>query len=98
MFCWFMFSATSICFVGLCGRFCMPKKNDFEYYLKKLEDVVDKLEKGGESIEESLKLYESGVENLKICLEKLKSAEQKVVEISPVLAIENSKKEAEPVF
>ena len=43
-----------------CSRsnFCMPS---FEESLKKLETIVDKLEKGDLSLEESLKLFEEGV-------------------------------------
>lgn len=76
----------------------MSKEKSFEYYLKKLESVVTKLEGGECTIEDALELYESGVDSLKICLEKLKAAEQKIVEISPSLSDEKNKKESEVVF
>lgn len=53
-------------------------KFDFEASLKKLESIVDLIEKGGLSLEDSLKLFAEGVELTKGCQQALKSAEQKV--------------------
>ena len=46
--------------------------------LKKLEVIVDKLEKGDLSLEESLKLFEEGVGLSATCKKELDEAEGKV--------------------
>ncbi len=53
-------------------------KFDFEASLKELESIVDSMERGGLSLEESLKLFSAGVVLTKKCQETIKSAEQKV--------------------
>jgi exodeoxyribonuclease VII small subunit len=50
----------------------------FEDSLKKLESIVDRLEKGDLSLEESLKLFEEGVELSTSCKKELDAAEGKV--------------------
>ena len=50
----------------------------FEESLKKLESIVDKLEKGDLSLEESLKLFEEGVGLSATCKKELEEAEVKV--------------------
>lgn len=50
----------------------------FEESLKKLETIVDKLEKGDLSLEESLKLFEQGVGLSAACKKELEEAEGKV--------------------
>jgi exodeoxyribonuclease VII small subunit len=50
----------------------------FEDSLKKLEVIVDKLEKGDLSLEESLKLFEEGVGLSATCKKELDEAEGKV--------------------
>ncbi|MCP4995170.1 MAG: exodeoxyribonuclease VII small subunit [Gammaproteobacteria bacterium] len=60
----------------------MPKKNEsspsFEQALAELETMVDTLEKGELSLEESLHSFERGVKLTRICQQALKEAEQKV--------------------
>jgi len=53
-------------------------KFDFESSLKELESLVNTMERGGLSLEESLKLFAEGVTLTKKCQEAIKSAEQKV--------------------
>ena len=53
-------------------------KFDFESSLEELETIVNAIEQGGLSLEESLKLFEKGVTLTKKCQEAIKSAEQKV--------------------
>jgi len=53
-------------------------KFDFEATLKKLESIVNLIEKGGLNLEESLKLFSEGVILTKKCQQAIKSAEQKV--------------------
>lgn len=50
----------------------------FEDYLKKLERIVQQLEEGELTLDESVKLYEEGMNISKLCLEKLNKAKQKV--------------------
>jgi exodeoxyribonuclease VII small subunit len=50
----------------------------FEESLKKLETVVDQLEKGDLSLEESLKLFEEGVSLSTSCKRELDVAEGRV--------------------
>ena len=58
------------------------KKNDSELdlegALEKLELLVESLEKGDLSLEESLKVFEDGIKLTRQCQEKLAAAEQKV--------------------
>jgi exodeoxyribonuclease VII small subunit len=50
----------------------------FEESLKKLETIVDQLEKGDLPLEESLKLFEEGVVLSAACKQELEAAEVKV--------------------
>jgi exodeoxyribonuclease VII small subunit len=50
----------------------------FEESLKKLESVVEQLEKGDLSLEDSLKLFEEGVALSATCKKELDAAEGKV--------------------
>ena len=54
------------------------KKLDYEAAVKELEALVERLEDGDISLEESLKLYERGVLLTRDCQESLQAAEQKV--------------------
>ncbi len=56
-------------------------KNNFESNLKRLEDIVEKLENGEVDLEESVKLYEDGMRLKKVCEEKLKSIELQIKKI-----------------
>ena len=50
----------------------------FEAALKQLEEIVQRLEKGELSLEESLKLYEEGIQLSRLCHGKLEEAEGKI--------------------
>jgi exodeoxyribonuclease VII small subunit len=50
----------------------------FEDSLKKLETIVEQLEKGDLPLEESLKLFEQGVDLSAVCKKELDEAEGKV--------------------
>jgi exodeoxyribonuclease VII small subunit len=54
------------------------KKLDYEAAVAELETLVDRLEQGDISLEDSLKLYERGVLLSRDCQEALQAAEQKV--------------------
>jgi len=55
----------------------MPKKT-FEQAIKRLEEIVAELEEGNLPLEESLKIYEEGVELTKFCSTKLNETEDKI--------------------
>ncbi len=50
----------------------------FEEALKKLEKIVDDLEKGDLSLDEALKKYQEGIELSRQCSQKLESAKKKI--------------------
>ncbi len=54
------------------------KKLDYEAAVSELESLVERLEQGDISLEDSLKLYERGVLLARDCQEALQAAEQKV--------------------
>ena len=57
------------------------KKTDeptFEQALQQLEQIVQKLEKGELTLEESLALYEDGIRLSRLCHGKLEEAEGKI--------------------
>ncbi len=59
----------------------MPKKDnkfDFEKALQELEQLVENMEEGDMSLEESLKQFERGVALTRSCQKALADAEQKV--------------------
>jgi exodeoxyribonuclease VII small subunit len=51
---------------------------DFEKKLARLEDIVEKMETGELTLEDSLKLFEEGVKLSRECNVQLNEAEQKV--------------------
>ncbi len=51
---------------------------DFEKKLSRLEEIVQKMEGGDLTLEESLKLFEEGIRNSRECNEQLTKAEEKV--------------------
>ena len=63
----------------------MAEKRDgrpgFEELYSKLETTVEKLERGGLSLEESISLYEEGMQLAKRCQTLLDSAEQRIVKL-----------------
>lgn len=58
----------------------MPKakKIDFEASLSQLEELVDQMEEGELTLEESLKAFEAGMKLTRECQQALQDAEQKV--------------------
>ena len=61
----------------------MNKKNEknFESALKRLEQISDLLENEEPPLEQSIKLFEEGIELKEYCEEKLKSAKVKIDKI-----------------
>ena len=56
---------------------------DFEESLKQLEDIVNKMEQGQLSLEQSLGAFEQGVQLTRQCQNTLKQAEQRVAKLTP---------------
>jgi exodeoxyribonuclease VII small subunit len=53
----------------------------FEDELRQLEEVVNKLEEGGLSLDESIDLYERGVKLAAACQEKLDKAQLRITQL-----------------
>jgi len=71
----------------------MLKELKFEEMMKRLEEIVDDLESGEMSVEQSLKKYEEGVKLLKLCRKRLDETKRKV----EVLVKKDGKLEVEPL-
>lgn len=59
----------------------MSKKDDevtFEQAVKRLEEIVEKLEEGQVPLDESLQLFEEGVKLSRFCNAKLEEIERKI--------------------
>jgi len=56
----------------------MMAEKKFEEAMGRLEEIVEKLESGDLSLEDSLKMFEEGMKLIRFCSEKLEEAEQKV--------------------
>ncbi len=54
------------------------QKKTFETAMKRLEEIVKQLEDGSLTLDESLKVYEEGMELSQFCSAKLNEAEGKV--------------------
>ncbi len=50
----------------------------FEEAIKKLEKIVDDLEKGDLSLDDALKKYQDGMEMARLCNQRLENAKKKI--------------------
>ena len=57
------------------------KENNFESALLRLEEISDLLENEDTPLEDSIKLFEEGIDLKEFCEEKLKSAKLKIDKI-----------------
>ena len=74
----------------------MPKKNmTFEQALSQLEKLVNDLEVGELSLEDSLKAYEQGVALSTFCAKTLEAAQLKISELQPEKDAEQDTEEDE---
>ena len=60
------------------------KKMNFEEAMARLSQIVEKLETGEESLENSMKLFEEGAKLSAQCYQILEKAQQKVTELTAV--------------
>lgn len=58
------------------------KKSPLEKSLADLETIVEKMESGQLSLEESLKLFEQGVTMIASCQKMLQNAKQKIAKLT----------------
>ena len=56
----------------------MPDAPDFETALKRLEEIVKKLETGDQPLDNALELFEEGIKLSRLCHSKLEQAERRV--------------------
>ena len=56
----------------------MPDAPDFESALKRLEEIVKKLEAGDQPLDTALELFEEGIKLSRFCQSKLEQAERRV--------------------
>jgi len=66
---------------------------DFEAALTELEKIIEKMESGEQSLEDSLKSFQRGIELTRTCQQGLKEAEQRVEK----LLAENGEVRIEPL-
>ncbi len=59
-----------------------PSPGDFEAALEELEKLVERMEKGELTLEESLRDFERGIELTRKCQQALQEAEQRVLMLS----------------
>ena len=55
-----------------------PSTPNFETALAELEQLVEKMESGNQTLEDALKSFQRGIELTRACQEGLKEAEQRV--------------------
>jgi exodeoxyribonuclease VII small subunit len=60
------------------ARQTKPRIGDFEKSLKELETIVERMEKGDQSLEASLKDFERGMALVHACKTSLETAQQKI--------------------
>lgn len=54
------------------------KENSFEVAFHRLEEILEKMNSGALSLEDSLKLYEEADQLITLCTKKLNDAERKI--------------------
>lgn len=59
----------------------MAKIKTFEENMHRLEEIVDRLEKGDAQLSDSLALFEEGTHLVAVCRKELDKAEQQVVKL-----------------
>ena len=60
----------------------MNKNTDFEKSLDELENIVEQLQNGDIFLDESIKLFERGMELTNLCRKTLETARQKITSLT----------------
>lgn len=63
----------------------MKSEKSFEEALKRLQEIVTRLESGEETLDESIKLFEEGAKLTGLCYKQLNRAEQTVTTFSKLM-------------
>ena len=72
--------------MGICEVKIMEKqKRTFETAIEELERIIEKMEKGDMTLDESIQSFQKGIEISKFCSEKLDEVEKKIT-----ILLENS--------
>lgn len=58
------------------------KERKFEEALKRLEQIVNNLERGDVALEDTVSMFQEGISLVKICKDKLQSAEKEIQKIA----------------
>jgi exodeoxyribonuclease VII small subunit len=66
----------------------MKKELPLEEALERLDQIVKAMEEGGLKLEESIRLFEEGIELVKLCNQRLNAAELKVNQLYAPLETE----------
>ena len=66
------------------------EKIDFEKSLNELEKIIEKLENGDCSLEESITLFELGMKHTNDCKKALEKAEKKIITLTQAESEENN--------
>ena len=56
----------------------IDKEMTFESAMSRLEEIVNQLDGGKATLDDSLKLYEEGIKLVRLCSDRLDKAEQKI--------------------
>lgn len=62
----------------------MRKTFDYEKSIARLEEIVQSLESGELSLEESMELFEEGTKLSGLCYDTLQKAEQKIIQLTDI--------------
>jgi exodeoxyribonuclease VII small subunit len=77
-----LFSSTTLCLIANPVMSSKPKQSrpelNFEGAMDRLEAIVEQMESGKLALEELIVRYEEGMNLVKVCQERLASAEQKI--------------------
>lgn len=60
----------------------MNENLTFEQAIQRLEEIVNQLETGKCPLDESMKLFDEGTKLVAFCSDTLKTAEQKIIELT----------------
>ena len=60
----------------------MNENLTFEQAMQRLEEIVNQLETGKCPLDESMKLFDEGTKLVAFCSDTLKTAEQKIIELT----------------
>ena len=56
----------------------MPRKKTFENVLNELETIIEELESGSPTLDKMMKLFEDGMQLMKLCQEHLSEVEGRI--------------------